>query len=69
VLCAVTHKRISAFNRYAKDFGKDALIECLHINHKNGIAYHKLDDVPGDYDTLETEDEIYELLRDGKCNG
>ena len=60
------NKRIRAFNRYAGDFGKDALIERLHINNQSGIAYHKPDNSAGDYDILETEDEIYNLLRYGK---
>ncbi|MCL2420326.1 MAG: DUF3795 domain-containing protein [Defluviitaleaceae bacterium] len=57
------HKRIKAFNRYAQEFGKEALIERLHINHKNGITYHNPDGTPGDYDALETEEEIYQLLQ------
>ena len=59
------HKRIKAFNRFAKEFGKQALIERLRINHENGIQYHKADDSTGDYDMLDTQDEIYSLLRFG----
>ena len=59
------HKRISAFNRYAKEFGKQALIDRLRINYENGITYHNPDDSPGDYDILETEEEIYHLLSFG----
>jgi len=59
------NKRIRAFNRYAQDFGKDALIERLYANNQNGITYHKPDSSAGDYDILETEDEIYNLLRHG----
>ena len=58
------NKRIKAFNRYMQDFGKDALIERLCTNNQKGIAYHKPDGSTGDYDILETEDEIYELLRE-----
>jgi len=60
------NKRIRAFNRYAQEFGKDALIERLYVNNQNGIAYHKPDESAGDYDVLETEDKIYELLRYGQ---
>ena len=60
------NKRIRVFNRYAQDFGKDALIERLYVNNQNGIKYHKPNESAGDYDVLETEDEIYELLRFGK---
>jgi len=59
------NKRIRAFNRYAQEFGKDALIERLRINYQNGIAYHKPDESPGDYDVWETEEEIYQFLRFG----
>ena len=58
------NKRIKAFNRYMQDFGKDALIKRLDANNQKGIAYHKPDGSIGDYDILETEDEIYELLRE-----
>lgn len=58
-------KRNRAFNRYALEFGKQALLDRLRINDENGIIYHKPDGLAGDYDTPETEDEIYRLLRFG----
>lgn len=58
-------KRNRVFNRYAQEFGKQALIDRLRINYENGITYHKPDNTAGDYDVLETEDEIYQLLRYG----
>ena len=62
------NKRIKAFNRYSQEFGKNALIERLKTNSKNGIAYHKPNDTPGDYDIWETEEEIYQFLRYGRNN-
>lgn len=62
------NKRIRAFNCYAQDFGKDALVERLCTHSKNGISYHKPDNTSGDYDVLETEDAIYNLLRYGRNN-
>ena len=59
-------KRNKAFNRYAQEFGEPALIERLRVNYENGITYHTPDKSPGDYDVLETEDEIYQLLRYGR---
>ena len=59
------NKRIGVFNRYAREFGKQALINRLRINYENGITYHRPDNVSGDYDVLETEEEIYRLLRYG----
>ena len=59
------NKRIRVFNRFASEFGKQALIDRLQINFENGIEYHKTDESAGDYDALETEDEIYRLLQFG----
>ena len=36
------------------------------MNWKNGITYDRPDKSPGDYEILETEDEIYQLLRYGR---
>jgi len=60
--------RNRAFNRYAREFGKQALIERLRVNCENGIMYHAPGKTSGDYDVLETEYEIYRLLRYGRNN-
>lgn len=59
-------KRSRAFNRYAQEFGKQALINRLRVNYENGITYHRPDKLPGDYDRCETEHEIIDLLKNGK---
>jgi len=59
-------KRSKVFNRYAREFGVQALIERLRANYESGITYHTPDKTPGDYDILETEGEIYQLLRYGR---
>ena len=59
------NKRIRAFNRFAREFGTQALIERLRINHDHGIVYHRPGASAGDYDVLETEDDIYRLVRFG----
>ena len=59
-------KRSRVFNRYAREFGEQALIDRLRVNFEAGITYHTPDKSPGDYDKLETEDEIYQLLRYGR---
>ena len=61
-------KRSQAFNRYVREFGKQALIDRLRVNYQNGITYHRPDKTSGDYDVLETMDEIYQLLRYGRNN-
>jgi len=53
--------RNRAFNIYAKKHGKAALLERLRINNEAGIAYHRPDG-KGDYDLLETEEEILLLI-------
>lgn len=57
--------RNRAFNRYAREYGKQALLERLQINAENGITYHTPDGTQGDYDTLMTEDEVLRLIRFG----
>ncbi len=57
--------RNRAFNRYAKQYGKEALLNRLEINNRNGIIYHKPDGLKGDYDLPETEEEILRLIHFG----
>ena len=38
----------------------------MRVNYQNGITYYRSDKLDGDYDVLETEDEIYYLLRYGR---
>jgi len=59
-------KRSRVFNCYAREFGEQALIDRLRVNYGNGITYHTPDRLPGDYDKLKTEAEIFQLLRYGR---
>jgi len=54
-----------AFNRYARRFGKETLLERLQINASRGIVYHRQDEIYGDYDLPETEEEVLRLLHFG----
>lgn len=60
--------RNRAFNQYARQFGKQSLLNRLQDNFENGIAYHGMNGAKGDYDSLETEDEIMQLIQFGKNN-
>jgi RimJ/RimL family protein N-acetyltransferase len=60
--------RIRAFLRFAKEHGKETLLERLQDNYVNGITYHKPNGLKGDYDELDTEDEIIQLIQYGMRN-
>lgn len=60
--------RNRAFNQYARQFGKQALLNRLRDNYENGITYHRPGGLKGDYDDLQTEDEIMQLLQFGRSN-
>lgn len=57
------NKRTKAFVRMAKEEGIHKLAEYLKKNCDKGIQYHKADGSQGDYDILDSEDEILQLLR------
>ena len=60
--------RNRAFNRYAKEHSKQALLDRLRDNFEKGIVYHKPDGLKGDYDVMDTENEIIQLIQFGKRN-
>ncbi|CAA7600865.1 Protein of unknown function DUF3795 [Acididesulfobacillus acetoxydans] len=60
--------RNRAFNRYAKEHGKQALLDRLRDNFEQGIKYHKLDSLKGDYDMIDTENQVIQLIQFGKRN-
>jgi RimJ/RimL family protein N-acetyltransferase len=60
--------RIRAFNRYARQHGKQALLERLRINFASGVTYHRPGGLRGDYDLLATEDEILRLIQFGSLD-
>jgi len=62
----LNNPRIRAFNQYARDFGKQALLDRLQAHDESGIAYHRPGGLRGDYDTFETETEILHFLRYGR---
>nr|HML46331.1 DUF3795 domain-containing protein [Clostridia bacterium] len=57
--------RNRAFNGYARQYGKQGLLDRLRINFENGVAYHKPGGLRGDYDALATEHDIARLIRFG----
>ncbi len=57
--------RNRAFNQYARNYGKQALLDRLKINFENGINYHSPDGGTSHYDSLATEEDIMRLIRFG----
>ena len=54
-----------AFNRYARMYGKQNLLNRLKVNFDTGITYHRPNEEKGDYDLLTNEDDIMRLIRFG----
>ena len=60
------NKRVSAFVKCAKDLGVENLVTHLQRNTEDGIKYHTEDGAKGDYDILENEDDIINLIKRGR---
>ncbi|HKL99881.1 MAG TPA: DUF3795 domain-containing protein [Mobilitalea sp.] len=60
--------RLKAFNRVAKEDGLQKLAEYLMRNFQNGIQYHSKDGIKGDYDRLQSEQDVISLLKDGSLD-
>lgn len=60
------NKRVHAFITCAKELGMEELVSKLQRNHEAGIKYHTEDGSKGDYDRLESEAEIIDLIKLGR---
>ena len=58
--------RVRAFARFARDYGVEALLDCLEKNELAGIQYHYPGKLVGDYDVPATEDAIFNMIKTGK---
>lgn len=56
-----------AFTQFAKRYGINSLLDCLEINEKNGITYHR-SGITGDYDDFDDVEELIEFIKKRKCN-
>ena len=54
-----------AFTLFVKRYGKEALLDCLEENEKNGIVYHR-SGIIGDYDGFDDPEELIRFIRTGK---
>jgi hypothetical protein len=60
---AFKNKRNKVFVQCAKDEGLHSLATYLKNNYDEGVQYHKPDGSKGDYDILDNEVEILQLLK------
>lgn len=66
---SILHKlRIRTFCRFVKEYGEKELISCLKNNEKAGIYYHKNQSHYGDYDVFDNEQDIIDLILQGKVH-
>ncbi len=61
-----SNKRVCAFVKFAKDAGVEELITSLRRNNEAGIKYHNEAGTKGDYDIIESEDKILDLIKRGR---
>ncbi len=54
--------RTQAFVRYIGKFGMERMLAQLEAGEKDGIVYHHPGLLTGDYDGVEKEEEVQELL-------
>jgi hypothetical protein len=57
--------RIRAFAKFISEFGEKKLLDALEKNESDGIKYHYNGKLSGDYDRLQSEEEIIQLLLRG----
>ena len=58
--------RIRAFAEFVKRYSTDELEKCLLRNKEKGIVYHYKSQLVGDYDNCQIEDEIIEMIKNGR---
>jgi hypothetical protein len=58
--------RIRAFARYIKIQGEEKFLECIIKNERAGVVYHYQGGLDGDYDKFRTEEEIMNMIENGK---
>lgn len=54
-----------AFTLFAKRYGEEKLLDCLKMNEKNGIVYHR-DGINGDYDDFDDVEKLINFIKTGK---
>lgn len=57
-----------AFCEFIRRYGKEALLDCLEENEKNGIVYHR-QGIMGDYDDFDDIERLIAFIRTGRREG
>jgi hypothetical protein len=58
--------KMRAFTLFVKQYGEEALMDCLERNEKAGVVYHDSGSFCGDYDRCDDENAVFNLLLNGK---
>lgn len=53
------------FTRFARQYGEQALLDCLERNEANGVAYHR-EGITGDYDDFTDVCELIAFIKTGR---
>ncbi len=54
--------RVRAFAEFISEYGEEKLLNALQNNENNGVIYHYKDQLAGDYDLLQSKEEIVQFL-------
>lgn len=54
-----------AFTLFAKRYGEEKLLDCLEVNEKNGIIYHR-NGINGDYDDFNSVEKLIDFIKTGQ---
>jgi hypothetical protein len=53
------------FTLFAKQYGEEALLDCLECNEKKGVIYHR-EGIWGEYDEFDTVEELIHFIKKGE---
>ena len=53
------------FTLFIKRYGIESLLDCLEVNEKRGILYHRKG-IIGDYDDFDDVEKLIEFIKTGK---
>ena len=54
-----------AFTLFCREYGEEALLDCLERNEKRGVVYHR-SGITGDYDDFNSAEDLITFIRTGR---